>query len=138
MFKVIFGTIGVLILISCIMFFTGVLGTGFNQAVKATHIDDAVETYEEFQSIYNTCVKLNTDLCAKRDIPADDAGFSLISKSQQVFGLKANLNRWVEEYNAKSKMWGRSLWKSSKLPFELSVDQFTCYQEIKSSAKPIN
>ena len=127
MLKAIFGTLGVIILISIFFFFTGIVGKGCNQAVKATHIDDAVENYEEFQSIYNTCVKLNTDLCSKREIPDTDRGFDQISKPQQVFAIKANLNRWVEEYNAKSKMWGRSLWKSSKLPFELSTNEFNCY-----------
>ena len=116
-----------IILISIVLFFTGVVGKGCNQAVKATHIDDAVENYEEFQSIYNTCVKLNTDLCSKREIPESDRGFDQISKPQQVFAIKANLNRWIEEYNAKSKMWGRNLWKSSKLPFELTTTEFSCY-----------
>lgn len=129
MLKTIFGIFGVIILFSMFFFFTGIIGKGCDQGVKTTHIDDAVENYEEFQSIFNTCQQVNTDLCAKRQIPDTDKGFDLISKSQQVFALKAKLNRWCEEYDAKSKMWGRSLWKSSKLPFELHVSDFGCYDE---------
>ena len=29
---------------------------------EATRIDTAVQNYEEFQEIYNTCSKLNTDI----------------------------------------------------------------------------
>ena len=33
-----------------------------------------------------------------------------------------------EDYNAKSKMWGRSLWKSKSLPYQLSVTDFSNYK----------
>lgn len=88
---------------------------------------NALVNYEEFQEIFNTTQKLNTDLCAVREVPEADAMFEQFSKNQRVTGLRANLARWVNEYNAKSKMWNRSLWKSNSLPYELSVAQFSCY-----------
>lgn len=94
---------------------------------KATHIEDAVQVYEEFQEIYNTCYKLNIDLCNIREADEKDKMFEQFSKAQRVLTLQTNLNRWVNDYNAKSKMWGRNLWKSKKLPYELSVDNFNCY-----------
>lgn len=96
-------------------------------AVDATHAEDAVIVYEEFQEIYNTCEKLNEDICNMKEIPEDDPMFSQFSKAQRVLAIKTNLNRWVEDYNAKSKMWGRSLWKSEDLPYKLAPDQFSCY-----------
>lgn len=97
-----------------------------HKAREATHIDTAVINYEEYQSIYNTCNKINTDLCNMNDIPEDDPMFDQFSKSQRILALKTQLNRWVEEYNAKSKMWGRALWKSKELPHQLSNEQFSC------------
>ena len=89
--------------------------------------ENAVLHYEEFQEMNNTANKLNTDLCVMRALPEDDKMFEQFSKNQRIVGLQANLNRWVEEYNAKSKMWNRELWKSNTLPYQLSVQQFECY-----------
>ena len=93
---------------------------------EATRIDTAVINYEEYQEIYNTCSKINTDICNMKDVPETDPMFGQFSKSQRILALKTQLNRWVEEYNAKSKMWGRSLWKSSELPHQLSTNEFYC------------
>jgi hypothetical protein len=93
---------------------------------EATRIDTAVQNYEEFQEIYNTCTKINTDLCNMKDVPETDPMFSQFSKAQRILTLRTNLNRWIEEYNAKSKMWGRSLWKSNSLPYQLSNQEFNC------------
>lgn len=93
---------------------------------EATRIDTAVQNYEEFQEIYNTCSKLNTDICNMKDVPETDIMFEQFSKAQRILTLRTNLNRWIEEYNAKSKMWGRSLWKSSSLPYQLSNQEFNC------------
>jgi hypothetical protein len=97
-----------------------------HKAREATHVDTAVINYEEYQEIYNTCVKINTDLCNMDDIPDNDPMFDQFSKAQRILALKTQLNRWVEEYNAKSKMWGRALWKSNELPHQLSNEQFSC------------
>jgi hypothetical protein len=93
---------------------------------EATHVDTAVLNYEEYQEIYNTCVKINTDICNMKDVPETDPMFSQFSKAQRILALRTNLNRWIEEYNAKSKMWGRALWKSSSLPYQLSNQEFNC------------
>ena len=93
---------------------------------EATRIDTAVQNYEEFQEIYNTCTKLNTDVCNMKDVPETDPMFSQFSKAQRVLTLRTSLNKWIEEYNAKSKMWGRSLWKSNSLPYQLSNQEFNC------------
>ena len=95
---------------------------------EATHIDDAVQNYEQYQEIYNTCVKLNTDLCNYTQAPENDPMFQQFSKTQRILAIKTQLNRWVEDYNAKSKMWGRSLWKSKALPYQLNVQEFSCYK----------
>lgn len=89
--------------------------------------EDAVINYEQYQEIYTTTKKINTDLCSMRQLPEKDPMFSQFSKAQRINQQKTQLNRWVEEYNAKSKMINRSLWKSSELPYQLSVEQFNCY-----------
>lgn len=91
-------------------------------------LDTAVIRYEEFQEIYNTTRALNQKLCNLRAITDADPMFKDISKSAQVVGLQNNLTRWIEEYNAKSRMWNRSLWKSQSLPYELNVADFPCHQ----------
>ena len=90
-------------------------------------IDSTIIHYEEFQETYNTCQKLNTDLCNMKDIPENDKMFKQFSKTQRLNTIKTNLNRRVEDYNSKSKMWNRSLWKSNELPYQLSLKQFNCY-----------
>jgi len=97
-----------------------------SKAEEATHLHDAVQRYEEFQEIHNTCIKLNTDLCNMKDIPNDDPMFDQFSKAQRILAIKTQLNKWIEEYNSKSKMWGRSLWKSNTLPYQLTNQQFSC------------
>lgn len=118
--RIILWVIGLALAVSAILYTC-------NFARKGAHVDDAVIVYEEYQEIYNTCSQLNTDLCNIKEVPDNDKMFEQFSKAQRVNAIKANLNRWVETYNAKSKMWGRQLWKSSKLPYELSVNDFNCY-----------
>lgn len=117
--KIIYWLIGLVILVSTIIYI-------INKTKEATRIDSAVINYEEFQEIYNTCYKINTDICNMEEIPVDDPMFSQFSKEQRILTLKTQLNRWVEEYNAKSKMWGRALWKSNELPHQLNNQQFNC------------
>ena len=118
--------IAVIIVVGGILTLTGTL---WGSAKKATHIDDAAIVYEEYQEIYNTCTKLNTDLGNMQSIPDSDKMFDQFSKPQRLNQIKTNLNRWVEDYNAKSKMWGRSLWKSATLPYQLEVNQFSNYNK---------
>lgn len=105
---------------------SSIAGFIWTKTKEATHIEDAVQNYEQFQEIYNTCVKLNTDLCNYKDVPENDVMFEQFSKAQRILAIKTQLNRWVEDYNAKSNMWGRSLWRSKNLPKTLSINDFNC------------
>lgn len=118
--KFILWFIGVCLLVSGIVWFVS----------RSTQIvDNGIIHYEEFQEIYNTCQKLNTDLAIIQQTPETDKQFEQFSKSQRLNSIKQNLNRWVEDYNAKSKMWNRSLWKSNALPYQLDVNQFSNYNK---------
>jgi uncharacterized membrane protein YfbV (UPF0208 family) len=97
-----------------------------NRSTKA--IDNAVIHYEEFQEIYNTCQKLNTDLAIIQQTPETDRQFEQFTKYQRINSVKQNLNRWVEDYNAKSRMWNHALWKSNSLPYQLDINQFSNYK----------
>jgi hypothetical protein len=90
-------------------------------------LDESLNNYEKFQEIYNTCAKINLDLGSLKNIPADDKMFTNFSKEAQLNQKRMQMNRWVEEYNAKSKMWNRAMWKSNKLPYQLSTEQFSNY-----------
>lgn len=96
-----------------------------NRSVQV--VDNGIIHYEEFQDLYNTCDKINTDLCNMSSLPENDKMFEQFSKAQRMNTLRTNLNRWVQDYNAKSNMWNRSLWKSKALPYQLDVKQFNCY-----------
>lgn len=110
--------VGLLLVISGITFF-------LNRGVAI--VDNGIIHYEEFQELYNTCTKINTDLCNMKELPETDVMFQQFSKAQRMNTLRTNLNRWVEDYNGKSKMWNRSLWKSNALPYQLQTNQFNCY-----------
>lgn len=116
--KIIYWIIGLCFVVSGIVWF-------FSTGQKV--VETGIIRYEEFQEIYNSCSKLNTDLCNMRSLPADDVMFEQFSKPQRINTLKTNLNRWVEDYNFKSKVWTRSMWKGGKLPYQLSVNDFNCY-----------
>jgi hypothetical protein len=90
-------------------------------------MENAVISYDEYQDIYATCNKLNTDLGIIQSTPDNDKQFNQFSKSQRINSIKQNLNRWVEEYNAKSKHIDKKFWKSDALPYQLSVNQFSNY-----------
>ena len=96
-----------------------------NRGVKI--VDNGIIHYEEFQELYNTCSKINTDLCNMKELPETDKMFEQFSKAQRMNTLRTNLNRWIEDYNGKSKMFNRSIWKSSALPYQLQTNQFNCY-----------
>lgn len=102
------------------------IAVGLGNRVAGT-TDAMLIRYEEFQEIYNTCTKLNTDLCNMKEMPEDDRMFEQFSKPQRILTLKTQLNKWVEDYNAKSEMWNRALWKSDKLPYQLTTNEFNCY-----------
>jgi hypothetical protein len=96
-----------------------------NRSVQV--VDTGIVRYEEFHEIARTTEKLNTDLCQMRALPDTDKMFEQFSKAQRINAIQAQLNRWIEEYNAKSRMINRSLWKSAELPYQLNTNQFNCY-----------
>lgn len=108
-----------------IVVFLSVIGWLMTRTVAT--VDNGILHYEEFQEIYNSCNKINLDLCNMKDLPESDKMFEQFSKQQRLNTLRTQLNRWTEEYNAKSKMFNRSIWKSNSLPYQLSTNQFNCY-----------
>jgi hypothetical protein len=100
-------------------------GIGMNHVYKSA--EDAVINYDNFQDEWNTCQKLNTDLGIIQSTPDNDKQFAQFSKSQRENAIKQNLNRWVEDYNAKSKEIDKNLWKAKALPYQLSVTDFSNY-----------
>lgn len=118
--KIILWFIGVILFVSSIIWI-------FSRSTNI--VDNAIIGYEEFQEIYNTCEKLNTDLAIIQQTPETDKQFEQFTKYQRINSIKQNLNRWVQDYNAKSKMWNRALWKSNTLPYQLNVTQFDNYNK---------
>lgn len=116
--KIAYWFIGVVFLISTVSWF-------LNRSVSV--VETGIVRYEEFQEINNTVVKLNSDLCNMKDLPENDKMFEQFSKAQRVNTIRSQMNRWIEDYNAKSKMLNRSMWKSSELPYQLTSNQFNCY-----------
>jgi uncharacterized protein YajQ (UPF0234 family) len=122
--------IGVLIVFAFLLL--GVIGFGVKScSIAEKHVtnsmDNAVITYDDYQDIYNTCIQLNNDLKVIKDTPDSDSQFTQFSKAQRVNAIKQNLNRWIAEYNAKSKHIDKKWWKSNTLPQELTTNLFSNY-----------
>ena len=90
-------------------------------------MENAVISYDEYQVIYATCEQLNADLGVIKETPDNDGQFTQFSKSQQINTKKQQLNRWINDYNAKSKHIDKKWWKSVELPHTLTANQFTNY-----------
>lgn len=103
------------------------LTSGAHHVVKS--IDNAVVNYDNFQETYNTCVKLNTDLGILMETPDEDKQFQDFTKFQRINALKMNLIKNVEDYNARSREIDKNLWKSSALPCQLSVHDFSNFDK---------
>lgn len=121
--------LGLLIFIGLIvMLFTcNVAGIGMKHVTNS--MENAVISYDEYQNINATCNQLNTDLGIIQATPDNDKQFEQFSKSQRINAIKQNLNRWVEEYNAKSLHIDKKWWKSNELPYQLNVNQFSNYNK---------
>jgi len=105
--------------------FMWVINFWFNKADEVSRW--AIVKYEEYQEIYNTTKKLDTDICNLSSIKEDDKMFAQFSKAQLINEKKTALNRRIEEYNAKSKVRTRSIWKSQTLPYQLETSIYPCY-----------
>ena len=125
--KIVFWTFGIM----AILWVLNIVFMPFRSATgvleKSMNADNIIYNYEEFQNIWNTCNKLNVDLGNMKSVPENDVMFQQFSKAQRVLAIKTSLNRWIEEYNAKSKMLNRKYWKSPSLPYQLEITQFSNY-----------
>jgi len=124
-----------LIILGAIGFGMKLLFTPVALVEKATDPDKIISNYEEFQEIYNTCQKIDADLktiCVTAD---NDPMFAQFSKGAMVAQKRQAMTRWVNEYNAKSKMITRQYWKSGTLPYQLSAESFPNYNCNTGGAK---
>ena len=85
-------------------------------------VNTGIDQYEEFHSIYNTVLKLKEDIKTINELDENDKMFNFVSKSATLMGKKQLLNRWISEYNAKSSMVNREIWKGTSLPYKLEND----------------
>lgn len=109
-----------------------VLGFGMRScSIFQNHVyksmENSVISYDEYQDIYNTCKQIDDDLGVMRTTPDTDPQFQNFSKASRVNALRMNLNRWVNEYNAKSKHIDKKWWKSEELPYKLKNTDFSNY-----------
>lgn len=116
--KLLWWIVGFVVLVSCI--------SGGFYYLRVTG-EKAIVHYEEFYEIQGTCKKISTDICNLQSVSDTSKTFSRISKEERLLALRNQLNRWVSEYNAKSQMITRNIWKSSDLPYTLSVQDFACH-----------
>lgn len=123
--KIILIVIGITFLLAI----SGVLMKSCNIFKKHAYksMENAVISYDEFQDIYNTCKQIDADLLVIKETPESDKQFEQFSKSQRINALKQNLNRWIGEYNSKTKHIDKGLWKSKELPQTLSTTDFINY-----------
>jgi len=117
----------VLILLGIVIFGFMLKTCGIAEKHVTNSMENAVISYDEYQNIYQTCIQLNNDLGVIKSTPETDPQFLQFSKSQRLNTIKQNLNRWISEYNAKSKHIDKKYWKSSDLPYELYPNQFSNY-----------
>jgi len=123
---------GLAIVVGLLLFALNFMFKPFQVVDKITDPDKIINNYEEFQSIHNTLKKLDSDLKTICETPDSDAMFSQFSKASMVAQKKQYMTRWAEEYNAKSKMITRSLWKSPSLPYQENVEDFANYNCLKN------
>jgi predicted RNA-binding protein with RPS1 domain len=121
--------LGILIFvgISVTLFTCNIISIGEKHVTNS--VENAVVSYDEYQDIYATCTKINLDLATLRETPDNDKQFDQFSKASMINAKKQQLSRWVEEYNSKSKHIDKKWWKSSELPHELDVNQFSNYNK---------
>lgn len=112
---------GLLFAISLAFWVINVFFYGANKAVT-----QGPTRYEEYEEIYQTCEQISQDICNIKDVPTTDKMFEQFSKEQRLNALRTKMNRWTTDYNGKSRMITRSMWKSGHLPQTLSATDFPC------------
>ena len=112
---------GLFILVAVVLGITGKVVGVFDKVTNSTHI---ISSYEEYEDMYAACEKISQDICVleKSDV-SETAGFN---KSERLLSYENKMNRWINEYNSKSRQIHKNLWKSSDLPHKLIRSDFTC------------
>lgn len=86
---------------------------------RLTEPEHIITSYEDFQEMYNT----TQDLCQKIQVlGSSDVETKGFSKEERLLNLNNTLSRWVQEYNAKSRMLTKNNWKNPNLPYQLNFD----------------
>lgn len=88
-------------------------------------------SYQECEEMYSTCIKINADIGTLLTIDNNDKMFNEFSKQSMISLKKQQLSRWVEEYNTKSRIINKFIWKSNTLPYQLNVNNFTNFNSMK-------
>jgi len=122
--QIVIGLLAIVLLVAASFF---IRSCSIAQKHATDSMENAVISYDEYQNIYATCQQINDDLGVIKATPETDKQFTDFSKAQRINTLKMNLNRWINEYNAKSKHIDKKLWKSNDLPQELTQAQFSNY-----------
>lgn len=120
----------------------GTLGYGltllFRPAQLATRVTDPdriISNYEWFEEAYNDCLALDSKISSTRQqivsqfegLPKDRTQWSRQDRDAwnqwqvTLNGQRSQRQNIVGEYNAKSKMITRQLWKSPTLPYQLAI-----------------
>lgn len=117
--------IGTVIVIGLIALFF--LGRSCGVISKIAEPTNIISSYDEFESMYETCNQICDDISVLEQTDAEVyAGETGFSKGERLIALQNKINRWIREYNAKSRHISKSLWKSNKLPHQLSRSDFYC------------
>ena len=84
---------------------------------RVTEPGHIINNYEDYQTLYDDC----RSLCKKIDnlskLTSETSGG--FSKEERLLALQNRMEELIAEYNAKSKMITRKMWKSSSLPHSL-------------------
>jgi hypothetical protein len=109
-----------------------IFGKVFGVFDKVTDPDHIIASYEQYEEIYSTCNKICDDIRVLKNSDVEEtSGFS---KGERIIAYENNINRWIRDYNAKSRMITKNLWKSPNLPYQLKRSDFNC----KSDEELIN
>ena len=84
---------------------------------KVTDANHIIYTYEEFQNSHNAILSVCQKIDNTKKLTKESAGFS---NEERVLALENKLSTLVADYNAKSKMITRQMWKSKDLPHTIN------------------
>lgn len=86
---------------------------------KLTEPDHIIQSYEEYENMYEACITLCSKISALESSNVNDPEFST---SERLLALQNLLDTRIGQYNAKSRMITKNMWKSKVLPYQLSRD----------------